>query len=62
MGQSPDIMRAWECDSTTKCDGCGCGVDADAPMMFIQCGYGTAICLNCIRWALPQMEALEAQP
>jgi hypothetical protein len=62
MSQSPEVVRARDIDNTNRCDACGCTVNADAPVLFVQAGYGSAICLPCIRWAMPQMEALEAKP
>lgn len=60
MSQNPEVMRACEADSANKCDACGCTVNPDTPVLFVQAGYGSAICLSCVRWALPQMEDLEA--
>ncbi len=59
MGSASDILRAEDIDNLKRCDACGCPVEARAPMLFVQAGYGTAICLPCVRTALPQLEDLE---
>lgn len=61
MSKSPSIMRAHESDAD-KCDGCGCSfiMNKNQPVMFVESYGGSVICGRCIRWALPQIDLMEA--